>query len=184
MTLTAPFEPADVLKGLEMRRCPISELDATPKPGVYALFLDGESLGGVPVGVEGLVYVGTSINLAQREFDTHFSPRGTGFSTVRRSFGAILKKELGLKARPRGRGLKRQDLLCYVFDPSGEERLTRWMHENVRVAVYPTVEHRAAEDKLVPLAEPLLNLNKWKNPYRTEIMRLRAACVDEAGSHN
>jgi transcriptional regulator with GAF, ATPase, and Fis domain len=47
----------------------------------------------LPVGVEGLVYVGTSVNLAQREFDTHFSPRGTGFSTVRRSFGAILRIE-------------------------------------------------------------------------------------------
>jgi hypothetical protein len=58
------------------------------------------------------------------------------------------------------------------------------MEQNVWVSVYPTAEHRAAEDRLIPLAEPLLNLTKWKNPYRAEIMRLRAACVDEAGSHN
>ena len=182
--MSAPFEPQEVLKGLETRKCLITKLDAPAKAGVYALFLPGESLGGFPVGAGGLVYVGTSTNLAQREFDTHFSPRGTGFSTVRRSFGAILKSELRLKAKARGRGLTRQDLLCYVFDSSGEERLTRWMHQNVEVAVYPTTEHRAAENKLIPFAEPLLNLTKWKNPSRTEIMRLRGACVDEAGSHN
>src|SRR6266545_1660100 len=182
--MATPFDPGEVLGGLETRKCSIDKLEAPPKPSVYALFLDAESLGGFPAGEGGLVYVGTSVNLAQREFDTHFSPTGTEFSTVRRSFGAILKNELRLKAKPRGRGLTRQDLRCYVFDPSGESRLTQWMEQHLVVSVFPTAENRAAEDKLIPFAEPLLNLTKWKNPHRAEIMSLRAACVDEAGSHN
>jgi hypothetical protein len=172
-----------VLGVLTRQKCQISALGAPREPGVYALFLNAKSLGEFVAGADGLVYVGTSENLAQREFDTHFNSKGTGFSTVRRSFGAILKQKLQLKARARGRGLTRQDLLCYVFDSSGERRLTEWMERNVQVAVHPTREAEVAETSLISFAEPLLNLTKWKNPYRTEIKRLRAICVDEAGTH-
>lgn len=182
MTNGGSVEPEDVLRRLNAEKCLIGNLKAEREPGVYALFLSSESLGQFPAGNEGFVYVGTSANLAQREFDTHFSSRGTGFSTVRRSFGAILKTTLRLKAKARGKGLTRQDLLCYVFDSSGEDRLTEWMHQNVLVAVYPTMEPQRVEDRLIPFAEPLLNLTKWKNPYRTDIMSLRKVCVDEAGS--
>ena len=177
------FDSQQVLDALARERCPISALAAPREPGVYALFLNDKSLGRFRAGADGLVYVGTSENLAQRHFDTHFSSTGTGFSTVRRSFGAILKSKLQLKARARGRGLTRQDLLCYVFDSLGERRLTEWMERNVQVAVHPTRDATVAETSLISFAEPLLNLTKWKNPYRTEIKRLRAICVDEAGTH-
>ena len=44
------------------------------------------------------VYVGISADLARRGDEDHFRSGGSGFSTLRRSLGALLKDELKLTA--------------------------------------------------------------------------------------
>jgi hypothetical protein len=68
------------------------------------------------------MYVGMSSNLAERD-EAHFRTGGSGFSTLRRSLGALLKQELRLSARPRGTGSSAQNYRCYQFDDAGEEQL-------------------------------------------------------------
>jgi hypothetical protein len=60
--------------GLQQSRDSIDRLVGPARLGVYALFAtppDGLPVGDVPK--TGLVYIGRSGNLAEREFDTHFS---------------------------------------------------------------------------------------------------------------
>ena len=41
---------------------------------------------------------------------------------------------------------------------------------------------RNVERELIECLRPPLNLNKWRNPQKTAIMRMRKACADEARS--
>ena len=128
----------------------------------------------------GPVYIGLSSNLAEREFDTHFVAGKTGFSTLRRSVGAILKEQLGLQARPRGTGASKTNYTNYRFDDTGEQQLSAWMHEHLRVAVEPMDDLNGVEADLIALAFPPLNLTNWPNPHAATIRALRKACVEEA----
>jgi hypothetical protein len=172
--------PADVLRSLTDKAAAFDQLDAPSEPGVYAYFLAGGELPGVSNPGGSSVYVGLSSNLAQREFDTHFAEGQTGFSTLRRSIGAILKEQLGLLARPRGTGASDTNFRNYRFDDDGERRLSVWMRDNLRVSVHAVVEPKAVEDELIALARPPLNLRGWANPEAIHIKALRKACVDEA----
>jgi hypothetical protein len=175
-----PDPAKETLNALATARATIDRLSAPSEPGIYALFLAGRtSLPGLTIDGGEPIYIGLSTNLAQREFATHFSVR-SGFSTIRRSLGALLKDELRLRARARGRGLTEQDISCYCFTPDGEERLTIWMRSNVHVSVQPFEDYRSFEKRLIALAEPPLNLTGWKNPDAAEIKRLRKVCADEA----
>jgi len=126
------------------------------------------------------IYIGSSTNLAQREFETHFRSTATGFSTIRRTLGALLKERLGLVARPRGQGKTKQDFYCYRFELDGEDRLTDWMTGNIHVAVQPISDYISAERELTATAQPPLNLTGWANPDASEIKRRRKVCADEA----
>src|SRR6185503_8267082 len=103
----------------------------------------------------------------------------TGFSTVRRSLGAILKKQLKLTARPRGTGRSKSDFTNYTFDWAGEERLTDWMLDNLRVRTWSTRSYEALEAVLKPRLRPPLNLEAW-NPHNAAIRAMRKVCADEA----
>jgi hypothetical protein len=177
----APSPAAELLKRPRRNARPVGEVAARPRPGVYAWFLDEPTaLPGVPDQGEDPIYVGMTSNLRERGDETHFSDEGTGFSTLRRSLGALLKDELRLQARPRGTGASRQNYLCYRFEPAGDARLTAWMQRHLRVAVAEHADPDAIEGDLIQLAEPPLNLNRWPNPYRADIMALRKTCVQEA----
>ena len=170
----------EVLRSLGESAGKLSELAAPPAPGVYAYFLDGVELPGVSNPGEGPVYVGLSSNLAQREFDTHFAEGKTGFSTLRRSIGAVLKSELDLHPRPRGTGASDTNFRNYRFDDKGERQLSEWMRRSLLVAVQPVADPNAVEDALISLACPPLNLKGWANPEAAHIKSLRKACVTEA----
>lgn len=63
-------------------------------PGAYLVLLNRrESLSKVPVPPSGALYLGISDNLSARCQDTHFATAQTGFSTLRRSLGAILRND-------------------------------------------------------------------------------------------
>ena len=73
-----------------------------------------------------------------------------------------------------------QNYRCYEFDKGGEERVTAWMQEHLRVAVAAHPDPKAIEGQLIAEGEPPLNLTGWPNPYASEIKQLRKLCADEA----
>lgn len=166
---------------LRATRSDRSKLQPPPSPGVYAIYLrDPSALLPFGPGPEGLVYVGSSSSLREREFEAHFAKGKTGFSTLRRSLGALLKQRLGLVAVPRGPGSSGEDASNYRFTEEGEAMLTDWMERNLDVGFCVVRDLEAAERELIKCLEPLLNLTGWQNPERKTIKELRKACADEA----
>lgn len=161
--------------------CKGISLSTPTLPGVYAVYIrEPGKLAPVLEGIDDLIYIGLSTNLASREFDMHFSSNSTGVSTLRRSIGALLKGPLDLHAFPRSSGPSETNFRNYCFEPDGEERLTAWMREQLQVGVHATPLYEALETALVRQLKPPLNLTKWPNPYAAEIKRLRKVCADEA----
>ncbi|MGD8414701.1 MAG: hypothetical protein PVF33_10735, partial [Candidatus Latescibacterota bacterium] len=172
-----------LVEELDSSRAKPSAIRPPDSSGIYAVCLrDGSILPGIAPGVGGTIYVGRSGNLRQREFDTHFADDQTGFSTLRRSLGAILRDQLRLTAVPRSGGESESNVRSYKFDPDGETRLTSWMTENLEVGVCPVSRdhYEEVEKDLIAALEPVLNLTGWHNPVRNEIKRLRKRCADEA----
>lgn len=168
-----------ILHRLREATVPINELDPPETRGVYALFLvDGHALPGLQVQEADPIYIGISSNLARRQIRNHFDSTKTGFSTVRRTLGALLKNELRLTARPRGQGTGQRDFTNYRFDLQGELRLTEWMHRYVHVAVLSGEEFVAVEKELISFARPPLNLTE--GPDSARIKELRQLCAREA----
>jgi hypothetical protein len=170
-----------LLDRLRETATPIDRVRAPTVAGVYAWFLDEPSaLPTLPDQGRDPIYVGMSSNLSERGDETHFRSGESGFSTLRRSLGAVLKDELRLSPEPRGTGSSRQNYRCYRFDDAGEERITAWMRSHLRVGIAAVDSPETVETDLILLAQPPLNLTKWANPYRAEIKALRKACADEA----
>ena len=181
----AEFTPVEVARNLQASRSRPSSLVPPEKPGVYAVCLrDKAQVGWFTCKPGDIIYVGISSNLKQREFDTHFTSGKSGFSTLRRSLGAILKGELQLECFPRSSGKAESNVTNYKFDPAGEQRLTLWMAENLDIGICPVGSSiKELETAVIADLEPLLNLTKWKNPNRKEIMGLRLKCKAEAESN-
>ena len=166
---------------LRATRTTVDELQPPSTAGVYAIFLlDPSALKPFAPGRDGLIYVGTSSNLAQREFENHFNSESTGFSTLRRSLGAILRQQLSLRALPRSPGRSESNVRCYRFTPDGDIRLTEWMRANLQVGVAAALDSDDLEVMLIARLQPLLNLKGWPNPDRQAIKALRKSCADEA----
>lgn len=154
--------------------------DSGVRCGVYAIRLDTAGALGLALGEDrGLLYVGMSTDLSVREFDTHFDSAQTGFSTVRRSIGSILKQELGLTALARGLGRSKNDFTNFRFEAAGEDRLTAWMRQHLSVSTWPTPRYEPLERDLIQRLRPPLNLEKG-NPKNEVVRSLRKLCADEA----
>jgi hypothetical protein len=174
-------QPAQVLADLSASRCGIEDLAVPWTPGVYAIYLrDQSALPHITTGRDGLLYIGLSSNLAQRQFETHFQSGQSGFSTLRRTVGALLIGDLELRPRPRGLGASTTNYRNYRFDDAGEEALSTWMREHVDVAIQPVAEPDRLEHELLALACPPLNLKGWANPDAAAIKAARKACVAAA----
>ena len=172
---------ARVLADLSRNRAAIQDVQVPRGPGVYAIFLATPgALPGVGEGADGLLYIGISANLAQREFDTHFQAGKSGFSTLRRTLGALLRDTLALTPRPRGSGTSDINYRNYRFDDAGEDRLSAWMREHLQVGVRPLSYPGDVERELVRHGQPPLNLTLWANPGAVAIKAARKACVDAA----
>jgi hypothetical protein len=149
--------------------------------GVYAWFLDGEELCGLPIGQAGLLYIGRSNDLADREIKQHLSVGGTPASSLRRSLGALLRCALTLEAILRSDNVNdRKRFSHYAFTVTGEEALTRWMYEHLKVAALIKDDPEDYEPLLIKHKRPVLNLTHWPNPHRKAIKALRRICADEA----
>lgn len=174
-------EIEDVAVTLQAARTSIAKLNPLAASGVYAIYLnEGSALAAFAPVQHGLLYIGQSKDLAAREIEHHFGDKNTGFSTLRRSIGAILSGELGLSAHPRSKGASESNVRNYRFSEAGDQRLSGWMAEHLSVAVYPTADYAEIEPELIRLLKPVLNLKGWENPQRTEIKLLRKRCADQA----
>jgi hypothetical protein len=149
-------------------------------PGVYAILLaSADALPLIEPGQNGLLYVGMTD--ASLEARSHFVHEHSGFSTFRRSLGALLKDRLKLFAIPRGPGNSRTNVTNYRFPDAGERALSEWMVSNLLIAQQVVTADLAVFEKdLIRLLEPPLNLTGWPNPQRSMLKRLRAQCAGEA----
>lgn len=127
-----------------------------------SLRLDTLSLGHRPV-----LYIGATEDSLRRRLKCHLSD-DTCRSTFRMSLGAVLADELDLVARiiP--------GVTYFGFEPDGEQRLSRWIEENVSVAVRPSSQAIAQEKALIASEEPLLNIaGRRDSPSAGVILLLR-----------
>lgn len=175
------LDPEETLYWLKANAVALDQLEAPAQPGVYGIFLNqGAGVPGIAQPRGEPIYVGTSGNLAQREFDTHFAAGQSGFSTLRRSLGALLLDQLGLRPRPRGTGSSRTDFQNYRFDDVGEQGLSEWMTMNLLVGIHAASDPATIEKELIHLARPPLNLTHWTNPDAPAIKAARKACAERA----
>lgn len=167
-----------ILQELENNRQPDGSKKLPNKSGIYAIFLkNGVNLGEIAEGRGQIIYIGEAKNLNLRN---HFDAKDSGFSTLRRSIGAILKTELDLKAIPRSSGSGKN---AFKFNSVSERKISAWMHQNLESSfALIKVGYKELEKELVGLAEPLLNLTLWDNLDKTKIGELRSVCRDEAQS--
>jgi len=177
----------DVLADLAANRAPLTDLNPPPLPGVYAFYLRNPgALGRLTTRPDELLYIGKTTNLKERG-ETHAANGGNGFSTVRRSLGALLIDELGLRPRPRGAAASPKDFTSYRFDPPGEQRLAAWMREHLTGASYCHLKPGDLEAALIAAACPPLNIDQpmkaqalpsWRpNPHAPALSAARKHCA-------
>lgn len=148
--------------------------------GLYAYFIDNTlELLPIQIGANGLIYVGAS----EEGFEarSHFLLKSSGFSTLRRTLGAILKHRLVLKPIARGSSPTPANTRNYCFTPESEARLTEWMQKHLTYANYATDENIALLEKdLIRYLCPPLCLTAWKNKQALMMKAMRKVCSDEA----
>jgi hypothetical protein len=111
----------------------------------------------------------------------HFAHAHSGFSTLRRSLGALLRETLQLKTLPRSAGQSRTSVRNYRFHDDGEPYLTGWMKDHLAYGFAVVANDiTAIERELIAKLEPPLNLIGWRNPHRPHLRSLRDVCRDEA----
>lgn len=161
------------------------------RPGLYAIY--GDDIAWRELGLSALqevpLYIGKAEDsLVSRDLNGHFAatpgtaPR-TGSSTVRRSFAALLRDRLQLRAVPRNLD-KPGHFTHYALDGDGDDRLTRWMHERLALAVWPapidlTIRLTDVETGVIHRFTPPINIAK--NPGRLpRLSSARSAMAAEA----
>lgn len=162
-----------------------------PRPGLYAIYGDDEAWSdlGLDPRSEHPLYVGKAEDsLVARELNGHFaasptrSPR-TGSSTVRRSFAALLRETLDLRAVPRNLA-NPERFSNYSLAEGGDARLSAWMHERLSIAVWPAPTDRDwslsdVETAIITRFTPPINIAK--NPGKiARLSHARASMAAEA----
>lgn len=161
-------------------------------PGLYAIY--GDELAWCDLRLDPSpdrpLYVGKAEHsLVDRDISDHFAtnPKSkptTGRSTVRRSFAAMLRDALQLRAVPRNPD-NPSYFAMYGLADGGDERLNAWMHSRLAIAVWPAPASMQVRLRVVEVAAiehflPPINLES--NPAKLErLKRARAEMSAEAG---
>lgn len=180
-----------IIVKLKKDSCPYKQIRKfSDKPGIYAFFFTGKvfPLADYIAQKEEIIYIGkTESSQASRDEKTHFSSGKTGSSTVRRSLGALLKNELLLIPVPRDdKDFDAGRKSFFMFDEPSEEKLTKWMKDNLALSFYEfdelPAEINILESELIAEAKPLLNIDSKnpENPYSQAIKAARKICAEEA----
>ena len=154
------------------------------RAGIYAILANEtarQSLGFEP-NIDGPIYVGKAErNLNSRDVKTHFASGKTGWSTVRRSLGALLRNELELTVALRNNTLPPRPA-NYAFESEGDERLTNWMRANLSLSYWVKEDELnldALETIVIERLRPELNIDKMRDPFPL-VVAARAQIRDEA----
>jgi len=175
-----------IITDLRIELTPFSEIhEFSSNPGIYAVGFTGDHFP-FPTGEDivkkgDIIYIGkTEKSQRSRDAQTHFKSGRTGSSTLRRSLGAILRKELNLKPIPRSYGEER--MRDYKFIQESEVKLTEWMIHNLSLAFHEIIEGkrflRDLEKTVINELEPILNIqgNSLYNLYASMLKELREKC--------
>lgn len=167
---------------------PDAEAHVPNKPGLYAISGSASTwkiLGLGPPPDERPLYVGKAEDsLTSRDLRTHFSTGRTGSSTLRRSLAGLLASQLALRGQPRNPA-KPGRFANYGLEPDGDQRLTDWMLEHLRISVWPsptTTNLDKVETAVLRELLPPLNLAKIRTSWKPTIDASRRALAAEARS--
>jgi hypothetical protein len=156
------------------------------EPGLYAIYGSAEvwaELGLDSPPDDRPLYVGKSeSSLADRDLGTHFGNGRTGWSTVRRTFAALLHDSLGLRGIPRNPA-NPERFANYGLSPNHDVALTTWMRAKLSIAVWPSPSgiHLASVERAV-LAHrlPPLNIKDVSTGWTARVKAARAVLAAEA----
>jgi len=160
-------------------------------PGIYAFFFNGFELPYISEEIpkDEIVYIGkTESSQKKRNAQTHFKSGKTGSSTVRKSFGSILKDKLSLIPVPRNDSdFSKGRLSHFKFDEDSETKLTGWMKSNLSISFFEFPKSKREieelETEIIFQLTPKLNIDKNpNNPFRSKLQSLRKQCAKEAHS--
>lgn len=162
------------------RREPGSLLDS---PGLYAMYAEPAAWQQLGLGRppdDRPLYVGKAEeSLVTRDLLTHFATGRTGQSSPRRSYAALLVADLALVAIPRRPADPESDKWThYALVDDGDERLTQWMCDELRLAVWPCKAPMALgklERLVLRELKPALNLTGVSQPWSRQVRQARAA---------
>jgi hypothetical protein len=180
----------DLLRQLEKSARPLTEVASySRRPGIYGFFLlTGRLCIGretLTTGNGALLYIGkTESSQQKRDVGEHLADGQTGRSTLRRSFGSLLREELNLRPQPRSDTEKStRRFTNFKFDTAGEERLTAWMknHLGLGFCELPDLtipELKTREKRLIRSAKPPLNIDSnSESPYLAALKSAREQCA-------
>lgn len=148
--------------------------------GVYAVYIRRDSFADLlSAGPGDVLYVGQSRNLAERDHVTH---RHSGFSTLRRSIGAVFLEKWEGRALRRAPGASETNWRNFRFDDVTEARLTDWIRQNLlfRYVRCPIERLSVVEKCAITALEPLMNINGWRNPRGGDLKSARRKCAEMA----
>lgn len=192
LTSTLTMDLLDrISRALDQARGPVPERPPTREKGVYAVWLDQEGWKQLRIqnGWYGIAYVGVAGGeggLARR-FSEEWRPKHSGRSSPRRTLGALLRRRLNLKPRPRP-GTAARSHEYFVFGDEGEAALTDWIETHASFAYLevdvddlPGISRvEQLETLLIERMQPPLNLSKWRNPQKQRLAEARAAAAHAA----
>jgi hypothetical protein len=162
-------------------------------PGLYAIYGDDEAWRdlGLFAKQAAPLYVGKAEDsLVSRDLKGHFAAGArtiarTGSSTVRRSFAALLRETLDLRAVPRNRD-NPGHFTNYGLTTSDDEQLTRWMHARLSIAVWPApvgLEVPLADIETAMIRRFVPPMNLAKNPGKlARLSQARRVMASEAAN--
>lgn len=186
--MTAVFEDALVRLSSKHARLLREQIPHVPaRPGLYAIYGHEvwEQLGLGDAPDDRPLYVGKAEDsLATRDVKTHFGDGRTGQSTLRRSFAALLAKELDLHGMPRNPD-NPGHFSNYGLSLRDDRRLSDWMKEHLRLAIWPKPPNCDAplidiEQYVLGRFQPPLNLKDVSTPWAPMIKEARKILADEA----
>lgn len=151
-----------------------------------------------------IIYIGRAAGVKKTifsRFGNHIE-NNSGFtsssqSTLRRSLGALLKKDLKLIAYPRisvhskpnsianynfiiRTTIEEQFIIKHIDDHSKEEDLTSWMSQNLKFYYMVSNNSKGLEDELIEKYQPSLN-KSIHNPLSDKLFNnIRKKCREEA----